>query len=265
MASTAAPPQDLTLAGLTRLQAARRERTASSDQLAQLESAESYLRPITRRAVGRWNTPTARRHAAGHAHRPAGHAPRQASNSRTRGSRRASSQSSGGGDSGDSDGESDPDAELETRRCPCGLEIHKPARGPWPTRCPSCKLSAEAVRKRAERAADAPSRTCEAPGCDRPVSGRKRCCDTCWQDAANIRDAERARLADACLAGYLNFQDGDSEKDRLRMRLGLLPPRGEYGALLARANAGCRCNGARLDGGVVGCFRCGLPQKVTAS
>lgn len=193
-------------------------------------------------------------------HRSSGHAPREASNTRTPGSRRrTSSRSSGGGDSGDSDGESDPDSASRTCACGCGASLTG--------RRPQTIYDIDACRKRAERATEAPPRTCEALGCDRPVSGRYRYCrESCKEHAAKVRDAERARLADARLAGYLNFEDGDSEEDRLRKRIGLLPrfPEGEYEWLLTRANEGCRCNGAHLDGGVVGCFRCGLPQKVAS-
>jgi len=128
-----------------------------------------------------------------------------------------------------------------------------------------------------ESEASAPRR-CGAPWCDRPVYGasQKRYCghDRCDRARAEERQRthrhsdltaqERERLDDARRAGYVGDEAfAGPEKHALSflwkhdLVVGFDP--GELEALLNRP--ACRCNGHHIDGGVVGCFKCGLSAR----
>lgn len=167
-------------------------------------------------------------------HRSSGHAPRPATNTRARGSRRNGT----GSRAGLSDDPDESDSESE--------------------------------------------RICSAPWCSHPVVGppQQRYCRTERCDKARavkrqqkrrrggeLTDAERNQLEHARIAGYLKFEPPNGEDDLKRVDIGLAPrfPNGEYEWLLQRAAVGCRCNGSHVDGGIVGCLKCGSPRKMAVA
>jgi hypothetical protein len=133
-------------------------------------------------------------------------------------------------------------------------------------------------------------RQCAAPWCTHPVIGSaKRYCGTerCNQARAKERKRQSRRLADvdvdvvelerrealeqARLAGYIGHK---AFAGRGEHSLSFLwgtrwnPQRivegddpGEFEALSDVSLRTCRCNGHHIDGGAVGCFRCGMPRE----
>ena len=96
-------------------------------------------------------------------------------------------------------------AAVAERTCDCGGAIDKPARGPWPSRCADCRRTAEATRKRADRAAET-ERVCEAPGCGRRARPRSPYCSGgCHEHAVIVRAAQRREEQDAEAAHYFEF------------------------------------------------------------
>ncbi len=205
--------------------------------------------------------------------RPAGRAPRLASNGRSKGSRRGSTTrtSSRGGDSGDSDSDEPADGRLHEDVIECaarGCRNRFPRRGP--------------------------KRFCSTACGARDRQDRRRYGD--------LTDRERDELADAFITHYAGddaFAPWAVERDAngtirihsqtfltsggaharlahpsLRLRfepwsrpaslVGASPavegaPDHEREALTFALR--CRCNGSHIDGGVVGCFRCGRSRE----
>jgi len=125
----------------------------------------------------------------------------------------------------------------------------------------------------------ASERRCAAPWCEHLVYGppRQRFCRTERCDRAraaerqrrhrtgDLTETERERLDDARRAGYVGYHAfAEPEKHALAFlwKYTLVPGAdlGELEALLHRPV--CRCNGHHIDGGTVGCFKCGQPRAV---
>jgi len=125
-------------------------------------------------------------------------------------------------------------------------------------------------------------RQCAAPWCARPVLGasQKRFCGTerCNEARAAERQrkhrsddpaaVERARLEDARRAGYVGREAFAGPTEHAlsflwKFALADGPDPGELEAFLNRP--ACRCNGHHIDGGVVGCFKCGLEREAVTA
>jgi len=126
----------------------------------------------------------------------------------------------------------------------------------------------------------ASGRLCAAPWCDHLVYGaaQKIYCST--QRCTQARTAERQRrrrngaltteeqerLADARFAHYVGtdaFAEAGEHSQSFLWKFGLAAgdDPGEFAAL----QRACRCNGHHIDGGVIGCFKCGLTREAVAS
>ena len=162
-----------------------------------------------------------------------------------------------------------------------------PAQRPRGAGRPRARTATRSSAKSGDSGSDEPPapRRCAAPWCQHPVVGSptKRYCGTARCKAALAAERQRKhrhgdltaveleRLADARLAGYVGghaFAAGlskvpEPEPHSLsflwRNRPGDDP--GERAALEVRA---CRCDGHHIDGGVVGCFKCGLARETVA-
>jgi hypothetical protein len=122
-------------------------------------------------------------------------------------------------------------------------------------------------------------RPCAAPWCSHVVYGsRQTYCGT--ERCTRARAAERQRkhrhgddlnalerelLADARIAGYVGSaafaEPGDEHSQTFLWKYGLADgdDPGEFYALTACRRV-CRCNGHHIDGGAVGCLKCGMSR-----
>jgi hypothetical protein len=116
-------------------------------------------------------------------------------------------------------------------------------------------------------------RLCRAPWCDHPAYGKALYCGTerCSRARAAERkrkqrhgdqtSLERQRFDDARAAHYTEFASGwprEGHALSFLWRFGLLggTDPGELEAI--QKHRACRCNGHHIDGGAVGCLKCGL-------
>lgn len=114
-------------------------------------------------------------------------------------------------------------------------------------------------------------RRCAAPWCSRRVYGvRKRFCGTgrCNQAraaerqrhhrAAGLISSEREQLDDARRAGYVVFGEPGEHALAFLWKFAIVDGTdpGEFHALISGRR--CRCNGHHIDGGIVGCLKCGM-------
>jgi hypothetical protein len=120
-------------------------------------------------------------------------------------------------------------------------------------------------------------RRCAAPSCNHPVYGaRKRFCGTegCNQAraaerqrqhrASGLSSSEQEQFDDARRAGYVLFGDPGEHAQAFLWKFGIADgdDPGEFNALIEGRR--CRCNGHHIDGGIVGCLKCGMARPVPA-
>lgn len=126
-------------------------------------------------------------------------------------------------------------------------------------------------------------RLCAAPWCTHPVYGsRQTYCRTERCDRVRAKERqrkhrnvddltalERELLVDARIAGYVGLnafaEPGDEHSQTFRWKYGLADGNdpGEFAAL-TQVQRACRCNGHHIDGGAVGCLKCGMSRAGVA-
>lgn len=121
----------------------------------------------------------------------------------------------------------------------------------------------------------APARLCAAARCGNPVYGpaAKIYCGGPFCNRARAAERQRQRrdtdltalerdaLARARLAHYLEFAAPRQEHSQSFLWKFELLDGDDPGERDALAQRTCRCNGHHIDGGIVGCFRCGLSRE----